>query len=93
MVPDSRAKTGAGQLRSVNQPRPVTILVEAGQPVILIEGQRRHRIEQVQDVWRIDDEWWRNPISRYYYRVVLDNGSLRTIYHDLVSGDWYEQAY
>ncbi|HET7035230.1 MAG TPA: hypothetical protein VFI42_06050 [Thermomicrobiaceae bacterium] len=48
---------------------------------------------QVQDVWRIDDEWWRAPISRRYFRLVLDDGSQRTVYHDLVAGRWFEQGY
>ncbi|WP_294085637.1 hypothetical protein [Sphaerobacter sp.] len=59
----------------------------------MIEGQRRYRVTQVRDAWRIDDEWWRNPISRRYYQLVLDNGSLRTVYHDLITDTWYEQGY
>jgi len=50
-------------------------------------------VTQVRDAWRIDDEWWRNPISRRYYQLVLDNGSLRTVYHDLITDTWYEQGY
>jgi hypothetical protein len=47
----------------------------------------------VQDTWQIDDEWWRDPISRRYYQVVLADGSLHTLYHDLVADRWYEQGY
>jgi hypothetical protein len=93
MVPDSRAKMGTDQLRPVNRPQSVTILTNNERPVALVTSKRRHRIEQVQDVWRLDDEWWRSPISRRYYRIVLDDGSLRTIYYDLIDGAWYEQAY
>lgn len=63
------------------------------QPAILVERGRRRPIAQIQDAWRIDDEWWRNPIDRRYYRVVLDDGSLRTLYHDLADDHWYEQPY
>ena len=52
---------------------------------------RRVRVTQVQDAWRIDDEWWRSPISRSYYRLVLDDGSLRTVYRDEIADEWYEQ--
>ena len=62
-------------------------------PTALVERGRHRRIEQVQDRWRIDDEWWRGPISRRYYQLVLDDGSLRTVYQDLVDGRWYEQGY
>ena len=41
--------------------------------------------------WRIDDEWWRKPISREYIAVVLDDGRALTLYHDLVDGSWYTQ--
>jgi hypothetical protein len=73
----------------------VTILTQgqAGRPAILVERGRRRRIERIQDGWRIDDEWWRDPISRRYYQLVLDDGSLRTVYQDLVDGRWYEQGY
>jgi hypothetical protein len=51
-------------------------------------------VTRVQDRWRIDDEWWREgPIARLYYRVQLDDGTLRTLYHDLPTGAWLEQAY
>ena len=94
MVADSGAKTGADRLRLLNAPRPVAILVgETAQPVADVRNGRRHRVEEIQDGWRIDDEWWRTPISRRYYRVVLDDGSLRTVFHDLVVDAWYEQAY
>ena len=93
MVPDTRAKTRADQLRPLNLPKPITILAEGETPAVLIEGKRRIRVAQVQDVWRIDDEWWRNPISRRYYQIVLEDGTVRTVYHDLVSNTWHEQAY
>ncbi len=93
MVPDTRAKTRADQLRPLNLPKPITILAEGENPAVLIEGKRRIRVAQVQDSWRIDDEWWRNPISRRYYQIVLEDGTVRTVYHDLVSDSWHEQAY
>jgi len=64
-----------------------------GAPVALVEGGRRCPVAAVPDTWRIDDEWWRAPIGRHYYRLVLDDGSLRTVYEDLVNGGWWEQAY
>ena len=108
MVPDPGAASGADRLRPLNQPRPVTVLtadpgaaddsgpvshVGMAHPIGLVERGRHYRIEQVQDSWRIDDEWWRAPINRRYYQLVLDDGSLRTVYQDLVDGRWYEQRY
>ena len=50
------------------------------------------KILEVLDTWRIEDEWWRKqPISRLYYRVVLEDGTMTGLFKDLVSGDWYSQ--
>jgi hypothetical protein len=48
-------------------------------------------VTAIQEVWRIDDEWWREPISRRYYRLLLEQGSMCTIYRDLLHDSWYEQ--
>lgn len=66
---------------------------QGNRPLILIARGRQTRIVQIQDIWRIDDEWWHRPISRYYYQVVLADGTSRAIYHDLIAGSWYAQAY
>lgn len=93
MVKNPRAAARADQLRPLNQPRSVTVLVEADQPVALLEGGAYARIERIQDCWCIDDEWWREPIRRRYFQVSLATGMVRTIYHDEMSDTWHEQAY
>ena len=45
----------------------------------------------VLDRWRIDDEWWRKPISRLYYEVECEDGTRETIYCDLLQNAWYRQ--
>ena len=58
---------------------------------------RRGRLESravsaIQDCWRIDDEWWReHAVSRMYYALLLDDGSLLSVYHDLLANTWHEQ--
>jgi hypothetical protein len=69
------------------------VLIQNGQPVALLNGKRRLGIAQIQDAWRIDDEWWRDPIARCYYQILLDTGALLTIYHDQITDSWYEQRY
>ncbi|MBI4212728.1 MAG: hypothetical protein HY534_00280, partial [Chloroflexi bacterium] len=49
-------------------------------------------VSQILDQWRIDDEWWRKEISRRYFRVVLANGAVVTIFHDLVGDGWFLQT-
>ncbi len=56
-------------------------------------GQQRSggKVISIHEIWRIDDEWWRQPISRLYYQVILENGKMMTLYQDLTSGSWYAQ--
>jgi hypothetical protein len=93
MVTDSGTSTRPDQLRPLNPPRSITVEGRKGMPVALISSNRRYRVDRIQDVWCIDDEWWREPITRRYFQIVLDTGALRTIYHDLVQDSWYEQGY
>ena len=92
MVKNSRTPARADQLRPLNTPRPIRVAAQNNLPVALFGAAgERQPIVDIHETWCIDDEWWREPIHRRYYRVQLENGSLRTIY---VDGDaWYEQKY
>ena len=53
---------------------------------------RRREVLEVLDTWRIDDEWWRKQsVSRLYYRVVLEDGTMTGLFKDLISDQWYQQ--
>jgi hypothetical protein len=94
MVADSGTPAGADRVRALNRPRPIDIRADAaGRPLAVIDQGRARPVEQVQDVWRIDDEWWREPISRRYLTLLLADGALRTVFQDLTDGRWYEQRY
>ena len=56
-------------------------------------GQQRRggKVISIHEIWRIDDEWWRQPISRLYHQVALENGKMMTLYRDLTDGSWYAQ--
>ncbi len=38
--------------------------------------------------WRLDDDWWRLPISRMYYKLRTPT-ALVEVYRDLGSGEWF----
>ncbi len=83
------------KLRPLNAPMPLRVQMDAAGRIVGIWRQGRltpRTIAAIQDRWRIDDEWWReHPISRMYYEVVLDDGSLLTMYQDLIADEWFEQ--
>ena len=82
------------RLSPLKQPRPLTVATgEDGKPVAVVFGGRRLAVERIEDVWRIDDEWWREEVSRLYYRLLLEDGRPLVVFHDLVRGLWCEQSY
>lgn len=81
------------RLKPLGQPVVVTVRTdEHGAPThVRLPGKTARRVEAVRERWRIDDEWWREQISREYLAVVLDDGRVLTLYHDLSDGLWYAQ--
>jgi hypothetical protein len=91
----SLAAASSHELRPLNAPSPLRVQLDAGGRVVSLWRSGRltpRHIAAIQDRWRIDDEWWRErAISRMYYALLLDDGTLLTIYHDLVTDEWFEQ--
>ncbi len=54
-------------------------------------GDGKRHIEEIIETWRIDDEWWRTPISRRYVDVVLEGGGHVVLFEDLTTGQWFVQ--
>lgn len=82
----------ASGLRPVQRPRPIRVHVDGKERPVAVRGRRGTvAIAGIREEWCIDDEWWRHPISRDYYDVVLESGRAITLYHDNVEGRWYLQ--
>ena len=54
-------------------------------------GGRPRKVLQAVEVWQIDDEWWRDPLSRRYATLALEGGRIVTVYRDLLQDRWYLQ--
>lgn len=87
------SRSPAPRLRPLGQPRSVAVRTdEHGDPThVRLAGKPARGVEAIRERWRIDDEWWRQPISREYRVVVLDDGRHITLYHDLLDDRWYAQ--
>jgi len=49
-------------------------------------------ITSINDLWQVNDEWWREtPISRRYYQVTTQDERRLTIFRDQLNGQWYWQ--
>ncbi|SRR6266516_358072 len=87
-------RNNADRLRALNVPHRVDVELDAsGLPIGMRDAgcEMRRAVEAVGEVWRIDDEWWRQQITRRYYEVVLDGGKRVVLFEDLVTGEWWMQ--
>lgn len=93
MVKDTRKKESIGEIRTINNP--TCIVVEEDilhNPTSVAIGSRKLQIDFIEDMWDVVDEWWRpSMIARRYYKVIFREGSILTIFRDLISGIWWEQ--
>ena len=48
-------------------------------------------VEAIIEIWHVDDEWWREPISRRCVEVILEGGKHVVLYEDLTTRDWFMQ--
>lgn len=88
------APAGARRLRPLNAPAPVQLRTERGIPSAVLRRGGWRRVEHLEDVWRVDDGWWRtSPVARTYLRVALEDAQVVTLYRDDIQGTWWEQRY
>lgn len=93
MVAPARTPLRTDRLRAVNEPQPVTVELDAtgGMTVGRPDGQAIGKVESILESWRIDDEWWRQMISRAYLAVILEGGKRLVLFQDLITGQWFVQ--
>src|SRR5207302_7249703 len=86
-------RNGTDRLRALNAPQRVRVeLDEQRRPrVVKREAGNEKRVESFGENWRMDDEWWRQPIVRRYVEVVLEGGGRVVLFEDLITGEWFVQ--
>ena len=95
MVKTARETSGASALRPLNRPEPTHVEAKSGWPIALHpRGAIRREVASVEDVWRVEEEWWRDsPIVRTYFEVLLNDGRRSTLFFDHGTLSWYSQRY
>src|SRR5437879_11793119 len=86
-------RNGTDRLRALNAPQRVRVeLDEQRRPrVVKREAGNEKRVESFGENWRMDDEWWRQPIVRRSVEVVLEGGGRVALFEDLITGEWFVQ--
>lgn len=89
-----RSTAPATHIQPLNLPQALEVEADAqGVPLAVATRAGLRRVEALQDVWRVDDEWWRAAISRRYFMLRLEGGLLRVVFQDLITGAWHAQRY
>ena len=78
-------------MRSPYEPEPAEVIARENKPKAVKHRGRLLDVKEILNVWRVDDEWWRKPISRLYFAVEFTNGSRLTVFRDLINDKWYRQ--
>jgi hypothetical protein len=93
VVDNSKVTPSADSFRSLNPPIPVEVRESVRQlPVAVRLKGRWRRVVSIDDVWSIDEEWWRErPIVRMYYQVITADEIRVTVFRDMLDGAWYRQ--
>lgn len=44
--------------------------------------------------WKVETEWWKQPVVREYWRAVLNSTTLCELYRDVLRNEWFvERVY
>jgi hypothetical protein len=74
-------------------PRPLVVEAEAGldgpTPCWVVWRGKRRRVAELGEEWRVDEEWWRDEVSRHYFAVTLADGCRLTLFLDRLAGTWF----
>jgi len=82
------------RIRPLNAPIAIRVTEDSGEPRAIIIERSELQVTNIEDRWRVDDEWWRGrPVSRLYFHVLLEDGRHATVFHDLINDHWYQQRY
>ena len=92
MVTPARTPLRPDRLRPLNAPTPVGVGVNAAGDLAYIVRESQLPVESVLDTWQLDDEWWRQRISRRYVEIMLAGGKRMLVFEDRVTGEWFEQT-
>ena len=78
------------------------VVVDAFRPPVRLKNEEKSgeaidsglvgkAVETIIEIWHVDDEWWREPISRRCVEVILEGGKHVVLYEDLTTNDWFMQ--
>jgi len=79
--------------RLLSPPTPVEVTLNADGTLAFITGGWQGRVDPIAR-WKVETEWWKRPVVREYWKVLLNSSLLCDLYHDLETDRWFvERVY
>jgi len=74
---------------------PIRVQLDAdGVPTHLESAAGWQPVTRVLNRWRIDCDWWRRPVSREYWRLLIDDELALECYCNRANAEWFvERVY
>jgi hypothetical protein len=60
-----------------------------GMPQAMRIGGAWHDIDEVVLTWRVETDWWREPVRRDYVRCLLKGDECLDVYRDIERDAWF----
>jgi len=79
--------------RLLSPPAAVEVTLSADGTPCYIAGAFSGSIDPIAR-WKVETEWWDQPIVREYWKALLNSAVLCELYHDLSKDQWFlERVY
>ncbi len=96
MVKNPRTPARTRPIKPLNAPTPIRVRTDTSGRLTAVHLSRSWQtVTSVEDLWKIDDEWWRGTdhrIQRTYFDLLLQTGTRITLFHDLTHNTWHRQS-
>jgi hypothetical protein len=67
---------------------PIEVEMDPHGALIAIRWNGRREAVEVCNRWRVEEDWWRGPIARDYFKIV-GHRWLALVYLDRATGTWH----
>lgn len=74
--------------RLLREHPPIEVEQDAAGAVVAFRWNGRREPVEVCNQWRVEEAWWREPISREYFKIAGQHW-LALVYLDRLDGSWH----
>ena len=79
--------------RLLSPPTSVIVTLGAGDTPAFLSGALAGTVVPIAR-WKVETEWWDQPVVREYWKLLLNSELLCELYHDLTRDEWFvERVY